>query len=716
MNVVRTLKSIGVYLDVAFRVDQKARHLTALELSDRRSVVKWSDETTGLAGPLKEGELQFWRIIWVLIAHKAGKPVPEELLSRLKNDLNRLGQPRGQRKLNDDALSRLFGEYDRRVKGGKSQVRSCRVRGLFKEGVTSVHFVGELHKGIAEKLTFYLRVGDSPAHAEATTEQLTSILKGFCPIEGKVKFQPTPSPSGSDSTENTAESNREETPAPSATSRVRPKRRRSRKSQKVVVNNHLDLGDSYQFADALYEAEPRPHRSRRTRKSKRPALTVVWIVVACLATGLLLGGGIAFLVRDRAADTATAGLVEMTRRTYADLEAAEQRYRQLVEQQLPGLSSRDFAQFQQHTDRETAALAPSDSLFQLSSDVATTKPYLTTSIPRQPAGLQWIWMIINDKGDAKVVSGSFNQQTLHLTVSPGRADLFVIFLAAPGQTSVGPSTLEVSITTHAEPPAVESELPELLIPTYFYPDSDVELSKHWANFRRFHNLIGPYAETKVVLNVFNGSGFMDPKTGERGNYPDENYRKLVAELDKRRIPWLGYVTYRYGSPRQLSMEADFDRWLSAYPSMGGVFVDEVPSGVDSPEQLQQFCAHVRSAFRRHGKSAPVLLANTGTTCPTVLLGPQGFNWACVDENPVTASVFNAAGARPAGVAFGALLHSASGTSEVMESLTSLTSANADFLFITDELKIEGGEIWKRMPRTEFCDAITEFYRRQWEAR
>lgn len=393
-------------------------------------------------------------------------------------------------------------------------------------------------------------------------------------------------------------------------------------------------------------------------------------------------------------------VLETQRQTIAQIQKRlPQVYQQLVETEITGFSESEQQEFLQHTSRSRPVLTSDDVVYQPAApDGSSLTHPVTLRVNGDLDDEKCFWYRIDADGIGRMVPGSFGKQQITLG-GRGRSYRLLLVVLAPD----------------APPPAISvamSRAPVLLVPAYFYPDSDVALSEYWDQFRRMKEAVRGQAQLCVVLNIFNGSGKMDPVTGDTKKYPDTNYINLIAELDKKDIPWLAYLTRMQGKPRLISLQDDFQAWKDEYPSMAGVFIDDVESDERGVNGLRDFCRHVRASFAASGNTAPILLANCGVPCNTDLTAPDMFNWVCIDETTVAKSRFARPASSPNQVRYGALLHSAESDGQVRERMQELLADGADFLFLTDEVYTNEKGVWKMMPTDSIVDAMASVLKEQ----
>lgn len=118
---------------------------------------------------------------------------------------------------------------------------------------------------------------------------------------------------------------------------------------------------------------------------------------------------------------------------------------------------------------------------------------------------------------------------------------------------------------------------------------------------------------------------INPNNGPGGSIPDSNYISNVSRLNMYdNVNMLGYVHTTYGSRALSDIEADIDTWnsWSQYaPSniqIGGIFVDETPSGIDYYRYMRAIYYKVKNTLTN---------GNLVWTNPGVAVDAQFYNIA-----------------------------------------------------------------------------------------
>lgn len=244
----------------------------------------------------------------------------------------------------------------------------------------------------------------------------------------------------------------------------------------------------------------------------------------------------------------------------------------------------------------------------------------------------------------------------------------------------------------------------VLVPAYFYPDSNVAPAPQWRRFFQWAAIYKRFVEPVVILNIDDGSGMMNPRNG-RVKGVDPNYAALVRQLNLANIPWVGYVAALHGGPRQGDIADDFLFWANNYPGIAGVFVDELPE--NGVEDFRSFCATVRQRLSQMGNNSPILIGNPGRDTAAGYSAPGMFNWICVNENPVE----NTELYRPKwaddhpDVAIGSITYNVKTDVELFEILNEAVQHRHEFLFITDQDAAKE-TLWTRMPNNQTLEKLS----------
>lgn len=179
-----------IYLIVEFDDPNAPTQFDRLKLDFTKTVVNWP----GGISVAKEknspnGDRVLMRFIWRFLAFKIDKPVPQELLKILGDNLNDLNQP-GRPPRGNPGIKQLFGlcVKTRELPGQDvEELQPCRVVDLFGGiGVTSTRFTGEIDVGLLDpnKIEVFIRSDRGASYRKAKSHELKLIVDGWEPVKG----------------------------------------------------------------------------------------------------------------------------------------------------------------------------------------------------------------------------------------------------------------------------------------------------------------------------------------------------------------------------------------------------------------------------------------------------------------------------------------------------------------------------------------------------
>lgn len=174
------------------------------------------------------------------------------------------------------------------------------------------------------------------------------------------------------------------------------------------------------------------------------------------------------------------------------------------------------------------------------------------------------------------------------------------------------TALAVLLPGHAPAPAAPKPTRlTLLVPAYFYPGG--EGLKYW------DALIEAQKRAPVIAIV-------NPASGP-GTKVDPNYTQVIARATKAGVLVIGYVSTSYAKRPRADVEADVQRWLEFYPSIGGIFFDEQTSG---PEQVEYYVALRR--FVREKRPKAFVVTNPGVAPAVEYVSQGAADAVCIFEH------------------------------------------------------------------------------------
>lgn len=144
----------------------------------------------------------------------------------------------------------------------------------------------------------------------------------------------------------------------------------------------------------------------------------------------------------------------------------------------------------------------------------------------------------------------------------------------------------------------------VLIPLYQYPGNiytNIVINNLIGLIRKYQDV-----PVTIIINPNNGSGTV----------VDENYAALLKRLQGAGATVLGYVATTYGAKASNLVQADVNTWRVLYPSIDGIFVDEMANtaGLESYYvDLTKFC---------HDKNLYPVVGNPGAALPESYLNKE----------------------------------------------------------------------------------------------
>jgi hypothetical protein len=162
----------------------------------------------------------------------------------------------------------------------------------------------------------------------------------------------------------------------------------------------------------------------------------------------------------------------------------------------------------------------------------------------------------------------------------------------------------------------------IIIPAYIAPPN--------ASFTAIINAknANPLVPTYVILNPSNGPG----------GSAQSAYTTVIGQLQSAKIEVLGYVFTSYGGRPLATVEADVDSWVSFYPTIDGIFNDEMSNILTDLSYYQSLNAY------EHGKPLGYTVGNPGANTPLAFFTGNAMDNIMISETngmPSTSIVQNA---------------------------------------------------------------------------
>jgi hypothetical protein len=124
----------------------------------------------------------------------------------------------------------------------------------------------------------------------------------------------------------------------------------------------------------------------------------------------------------------------------------------------------------------------------------------------------------------------------------------------------------------------------IAVPSYFYP------GPYW------DNLNSGFPKVRIAI--------INPNSGPAN---DSNYATTVLSSQAAGLKILGYVATTYSNKPILDVKGEIDEYLSYYPTLDGIFLDEVPT-----DCAQVFYYLDLYSYIRFTKNMKIVIINPGT--------------------------------------------------------------------------------------------------------
>jgi len=174
------------------------------------------------------------------------------------------------------------------------------------------------------------------------------------------------------------------------------------------------------------------------------------------------------------------------------------------------------------------------------------------------------------------------------------------------------------------PAAEASRLPEdtgegpgsakmrLLVPAYFYPAGK--------GLACWEKLFEASSRIPVVAIV-------NPANGP-GEKADANYIRIFERAAESRATLIGYVHSSYAKRPIEEVKRDIDDWISLYPCIQGIFIDEQASAGKDVDYYSELYKYIRKT-----KGLQMVVSNPGTVCAEEYFSTSTADAICLHESP-----------------------------------------------------------------------------------
>lgn len=243
------------------------------------------------------------------------------------------------------------------------------------------------------------------------------------------------------------------------------------------------------------------------------------------------------------------------------------------------------------------------------------------------------------------------------------------------------ATALFSLGAYATTTAVDAS--QLLVPMYAYPTAGSAL---WNGVRD----AAASVPITAIINPANGPGAT----------VDANYTARINELKQRGVSLAGYVYTTYGTRPIAEVLADIDAYLTLYPQVTMIFVDEQSTDPAYLAYYQALYDHAASrgytrVFTNPGTQTPESFTVSPVIPVTTVMYESGLTGWLSYVTPAYVA------GRPASD-FGAMVIGVGTTAKMRQCLDLAKSRNIDYVYVTPD---KGGNPYDTLP-AYWSDEVT----------
>jgi hypothetical protein len=147
--------------------------------------------------------------------------------------------------------------------------------------------------------------------------------------------------------------------------------------------------------------------------------------------------------------------------------------------------------------------------------------------------------------------------------------------------------------------AVTSDEQRALVPAYFYPD-------HWSTPNPWHSMCDELGQdgpgSIAVMNPYNGP--------DKTRNPD--YQQVLTHCQAAGQKVIGYVHTSYGRRSARAVRADIDAYYRYYPTIDGIFLDEMSNSAATQPYYSGLYRHVKG----RSTTRDIVVGNPGAAATT----------------------------------------------------------------------------------------------------
>lgn len=211
---------------------------------------------------------------------------------------------------------------------------------------------------------------------------------------------------------------------------------------------------------------------------------------------------------------------------------------------------------------------------------------------------------------------------------------------------------------------------KIAVPSYIYPGLSGGQGDYW-------DRAIAHAPTVDIM-------IANPNSGP-GESVDANYTAKIAQAVAAGITMIGYIATNYTAKTTAAVQAEIDTYLSYYPTLDGVFLDETPHDNDPADfaYYQTLYDYIKAVFPESGRRLVVLNPGTATNeayvaCSDIIVTHEG--------SPSSYRTRSAASWEADYLAdrFWHVVYEVADIAERNEMLSLSTARNAGYVYLTDD--------------------------------
>jgi hypothetical protein len=224
-----------------------------------------------------------------------------------------------------------------------------------------------------------------------------------------------------------------------------------------------------------------------------------------------------------------------------------------------------------------------------------------------------------------------------------------------------------------------------VVPAYFYPGTGG--TQGFANGWDQLDAAAPAIPVQAIVNPASGPGTV----------VDPNYTTAIDNLAAAGGQPIGYVYTQYGTRSLTAVESDINTYLSFYPKITGIFIDQMST---DPSLVSSYYAPLYQYVKNAGPSLTVV-ANPGTNTSEAYVTTPTADKLIVFEGSMSSYLTYTPSswmAHYSPTLFGNIIYDVPTVSDMQQVLAMAVSNDAGSAYVTDQpLNPPMGYLYDRMP-------------------